>query len=177
MCCYLDREWKCQQSAESKSVFFRPQRLGTNKKTRLCCISHSGDMKDDPPASFASKGSVLSQVKQPLSIINICANVLYCPETTILLQSKSGPGSVHFFKSIACCKSAGYVVSVGVENSLSAPIFNPRIYALTNYCLFVVDFWVDGLLWKCTLIFLPVGWEVAVPDIQHCVGKNFVNDS
>lgn len=97
-------------------------------------------MKDDPPASFASKGSVLSQVKQPLSIINICANVLYCSETTIPLQSKSGPGSVHFVKSIACCKSAGYVVSVGVENSLSAPIFNPRIYALTNYCLFVVDF-------------------------------------
>lgn len=162
-------------NGQSKSVFFRPQRLRTNKKTRLCCISQGGDMKDDPPAPFASKGSVLSQVKQPLRIINICANVLYCSETTMPLQSKSGP--VHFVKSTACCKSASYVVSVGVENSLSAPIFNPRIYALTNYCLFVVDFWVDGLLWKCKFISLPVGWEVVVPDIQHCVGKNFVNDS
>lgn len=111
-------------NGQSKSVFFRPQRLRTNKKTRLCCISQGGDMKDDPPAPFASKGSVLSQVKQPLRIINICANVLYCSETTMPLQSKSGP--VHFVKSSACCKSASYVVSVGVENSLSAPNFKPQ---------------------------------------------------
>lgn len=113
-------------TVSQKSVFFRPQRLRTNKKTRLCCVSQGGDMKDDPPAPFASKGSVLSRVKQPLRIINICANVLDCSETTMPLRSKSGPGSVHFVKSTACCKSASYVVSVGVENSFSAPNFKPQ---------------------------------------------------